>query len=367
MEKDKNIVGLSRELIIHPGETLAEVLEDREMSQRELAIRTGVTEKHISTIIHGQKNISAAFAKKLEYALGIEAAFWMNLQASYDRELLEFEEVDNISEEELGVLKNLKEVIPAWTAFGWLEKEANAAARVLDFRKIFGVSNLLAVPKISYSAAYRVQLKNTNVDPYVLFAWQRMCELLTKNAKVADEVDVEKLRTRIPDIRSTMFFNGNQITERLAAIFADCGIAFRIVPNFSGAPVQGFIKKSEDGVLMLCVTLRQKFADIFWFTVFHEIAHILNGDVKQIFVDFESVLGNVEARADKMACDFLLAPDAYMRFVATEEYMHIDGIERFAEEQKVKDYIVRGRLMKEGRIPWGSRPRYEWANPSGAG
>ena len=89
MVKEQNSIGLSRDLIIHPGETLAEVLEDREMTQRELAVRTGMTEKHISTVIHGQKGISAAFARKLEYALGIETSFWMSLQANYDRELLE--------------------------------------------------------------------------------------------------------------------------------------------------------------------------------------------------------------------------------------------------------------------------------------
>lgn len=134
--KGKNSVGLSRDYIIHPGETLAEVLEDREMSQRELAVRTGMTEKHISTVIHGQKGISAAFARKLEYALGIETSFWMNLQANYDRELLEFEEVNNITEAELSVLKNLKEVIEVWTSFGWLDEETNPAAMVLDFRMI---------------------------------------------------------------------------------------------------------------------------------------------------------------------------------------------------------------------------------------
>ena len=41
MAKEKNLVGLSRDYIIHPGETLAEVIEDREMTQRELAVRTG--------------------------------------------------------------------------------------------------------------------------------------------------------------------------------------------------------------------------------------------------------------------------------------------------------------------------------------
>ena len=36
------------------------------------------------------KNISPDFAKKLEYALGIDAIFWINLQTNYDKELLEF-------------------------------------------------------------------------------------------------------------------------------------------------------------------------------------------------------------------------------------------------------------------------------------
>ena len=86
MEEEVKTIGLSRDFIIHPGETLAEVLEDREMTQKELSIRTGMSEKHISTVINGQKNISSSFAKKLEYALGIETEFWMNLQANYERE-----------------------------------------------------------------------------------------------------------------------------------------------------------------------------------------------------------------------------------------------------------------------------------------
>lgn len=86
MEKEQNTIGLSSDFIIHPGETLVEVLKDRKMSQKELAIRTRMTEKYISAVINGQKNISSSFANKLEYALGIEKEFWMNLQANYERE-----------------------------------------------------------------------------------------------------------------------------------------------------------------------------------------------------------------------------------------------------------------------------------------
>ena len=107
----KNISGLSREFIIHPGETLKEVLEDQGMSQKELALRTGVTEPHVSSVINCQKDISVSYAKKLEYALGIDASFWINLQANYEKELEDYKDINEISGEELGLLKKLKSII----------------------------------------------------------------------------------------------------------------------------------------------------------------------------------------------------------------------------------------------------------------
>ena len=243
----------------------------------------------------------------------------------------------------------------------WIEKDANPASTVLDVRMLFGISNLCDTPKMKYAAAFRAQSKNTNVDPYVLFAWQRMCELLTESIDVAEEVDLDLLRAKIPEIKQVMFMRANQIQHKLTSIFAECGIAFRIVPNFKGAPVQGFIKTTEDGALILCMTLRQKFADIFWFTLFHEISHILNGDAKNDFVDFDSVSGEKEAKADKMAGEFLIDSNAYKRFVRDKKYTSSREINEFAEQQNVRDYIVQGRLMKEEFIPWKARPRYEWA------
>lgn len=141
MEKVINSIGLSRDLIIHPGETLIEILEDRNMSQRELAIRTGMTEKHVSTVVHGQKNISPTFARRLEYALGIEAEFWMNLQAKYDREILEYEELNNITNDEIAVLDTLKDELGESTA-------NDPATMVIAARHILRISNLLDLAKV---------------------------------------------------------------------------------------------------------------------------------------------------------------------------------------------------------------------------
>jgi len=364
MEKEKKIIGLSRDFIIHPGKTLAEVLEDREMSQKELAIRTGMTEKHVSTIVNGMKPISVAFAKKLEYALGIEATFWINLQSNYDRELIEFEEMNNISEDEISVLKNLKEVIEYWSELGWMKKEDNSAAKVLDLRKLMGISDLTDIPNLTYSAAFRAQEKNNSVDAYVLFAWQRMCELLTKDIEIADEINVEKLKEKIPEIKQIMFKSADKVQKELDKIFAECGIAFRIVKNFKGAPVQGFIKKTEDDNLVLCMTIRNSFADIFWFTLFHEIAHIIHRDTKNRYVDFASVSSETEAKADRFAKNTLIPLSEFKRFTAKADFS-LSAIRSFADECSVSPFVVIGRLMKEELIGWdcysNERTRYKWA------
>jgi HTH-type transcriptional regulator/antitoxin HigA len=92
MEQTDNTVGLSCDLIIHPGETLAEALEERNMTQSELAERTGMSELYIEQVIKGQQDITSEFALKLEGAFGIESLFWMNLQKNYDREIAAYME-----------------------------------------------------------------------------------------------------------------------------------------------------------------------------------------------------------------------------------------------------------------------------------
>ena len=80
------------EMIIHPGETLKEIMEDRNISAKSLAQSTGFTQNYISAVLNCKENISADFARKLEDALNIDTDFWMKLQELYDDELKTFEE-----------------------------------------------------------------------------------------------------------------------------------------------------------------------------------------------------------------------------------------------------------------------------------
>lgn len=299
--------GLSREMIIHPGETLREVLEERNMSQQELALRTGVSAKHISTVISEEKNISVNFAKKLEYALNIDAEFWIGLQALYDRQLLEFDELHSISTEEISIFKRLKEVFNYIVEKKFISEEKQVELNILKLRKYLNVSNLTSISYLISFGAFKIQ-SNVKYDPYVLFAWQRVCESLSEKITTKEflrEEQKKQLLKICPEIKKLKRLSQEKINTKLQEYFSSCGIAFVIAPSFKGAPVQGFIKTNGDDKTIICMTLCQKQAESFWFTLFHEIGHFINGDAKQRFIDFESVENAREIKADLFAQSIL--------------------------------------------------------------
>ena len=306
--------GLSRDMIIHPGETLKEVMEDRNMSQQELAYRTGVTPKHISTVLNGEKNITSSFAKKLEYAFNIDAEFWMNLQADYDNELLEFDELHNISTEDISIFKKLKDEI----AF-----------------------------------IYRAQT-SVKYDPYVLFAWQRICDSLSEKIETKELLQADQITNLIdicPKIKELSLLPQEKFITKLQEYFSSCGIAFVIAPSFKGAPVQGYIKTAQNGKTAICMTFRQKRADIFWFTLFHEIAHFINGDSKQKFIDFESTENSKELKADLFAQNTLIEQDDYQNFISEHNFT-LNSIKDFSKKQNILPAILIGRMQNEKLLKW---------------
>src|SRR5438445_13596747 len=72
---------------VPPGETIAELLEAREMTQTQLAKRLGVSLKHVNQVINGAASISAELALGLEKVAGVSAAFWLNRESLYRADL----------------------------------------------------------------------------------------------------------------------------------------------------------------------------------------------------------------------------------------------------------------------------------------
>ncbi len=69
---------------IHPGEVLSDELEERGITQSELASHIGVLPKTINEICRRKRGISAEMAWKLSRSLGASPTFWMNLQTNWE-------------------------------------------------------------------------------------------------------------------------------------------------------------------------------------------------------------------------------------------------------------------------------------------
>ena len=72
---------------IHPGEHLAEILDELGISQYRLAKAIGAPPRRINEIVHGRRSITADTALRIGKALGMTPEFWLNLQKMYDLDL----------------------------------------------------------------------------------------------------------------------------------------------------------------------------------------------------------------------------------------------------------------------------------------
>lgn len=85
-----------------PGDTLREVMESLEMTQKELAITTGLTVEAIICILKGELPISYESANRLELATGVPARFWNNVEAQYREQKAKLEDRNQDNSPPLG-------------------------------------------------------------------------------------------------------------------------------------------------------------------------------------------------------------------------------------------------------------------------
>lgn len=357
------ITGISRELIIHPGETIADLLEDRGITQTELATRTGVTPAYVSSVIAGKKDISANFALALEYALDVPKSFWLNLQANYDAELLEVNKAQTISEEERNVREDLAEVVKYLRQRGKMPIREKKDISILSLRKALGISDISRLGDLVPNGAFRMA-SSQQINPYVLGAWLRLCQIEADNRTIEAQFDSSKVDQLIAEIKNIMINTEADIQADLRKVMQEYGIDFSVVKYFRGAPVQGYLSQKNDGTYQMVLTIRGSYADIFWFSLFHEIGHLVNGDVGKNAKFLDDGNDNAKEReADIFASNKLLDRNDYTMFVEQGDFT-IESIKQFAVSQNVMPYIVIGRLQKEKHLRYdqysGYKLRYKY-------
>lgn len=299
---------LKKSLLTCPGDTIQEHIDHIGMSQAELAERLGRSVPKLNELIKGKAPITKETATKLEYVLGVPASFWLNLERTYQDELLEIEQMEELEQCKewvsgfpLPIMKKLG-IIPDTRDKGYI------AGSLLKYFRVASPAQWSDIYNGS-SLAFKIELRHT-AEPQAISVWLRLGELQAEKLKVA-RFDKKTLRNCLDKIQDIAYKHKDTWLQDLQELCASCGLALVYTPCISKAPIYGATRWiKNNSVPLIQITDRQKDYNAFWFTFYHELAHILYHGKKDIFIDgIESIKPDKEKEdeADAFAARMLLS------------------------------------------------------------
>lgn len=344
MSKVKGFV----EYVIAPGETILELLEVHGMTQLDLANKTGINKKTINEIIKGKAPITTATALKLEYVFNIPASFWNNLESEYRESIERKKDYDSLVDDEV-YLENIPYAEMARR--NWVEPTRDAKEKIINLRKFFSVASLSFDTELKSRLAFR-KSNNDNFSFESLLCWIRYGEIQSSK-DVYPKYNEEKLSNSVSEIRDLVSKPFLSVLDEIKSILTDCGISLVYEPHLPNTYVNGVAYKMTSDKAIIMISDRGKKDDILWFTLFHEIGHLLKHSKKEIFVDQEKDEKNdIELEADEYSRNVLINDKIFNDFVKSKSYLYERGIKAFAKENNISAGIVVGRLQKEKYIGW---------------
>jgi HTH-type transcriptional regulator/antitoxin HigA len=350
---------------IHPGEILEEYLEARGLTQAEFARRADLTPKLVSTIIAGKNSVSAHTAIAIERVLGTKAYIWTGLQSEWDlyqsraalREVVTepavIDWIDQFPIKELrlrGVLPTTNDVVSTYD--GLLKFFGVGSAE--GYRSRF---ERLAV-QYRHSATHRS-------DPACLHAWLQLGEQEARNITLAP-YNADRFRAALRTIKAFTREQPSIFYPKLVSECCSAGVAVLAVKPLPKTRLSGAARWLPSGNGAIQLSLRHKTNDHFWFSFFHEAAHILLHKRDVVFADDEGAGGDgVEEEADEFAEDALVGRERFELFCRTRPKSRVE-VRGFADRTGVHPGIVVGMLQHHRCIPWSHmndlKDRFEWAD-----
>ncbi|RIV31338.1 HigA family addiction module antitoxin [Micromonospora radicis] len=335
---------------VPPGETLVEVLTERGMSQADLARRTGLSTKHINQIVLGTATLSAETAVRLELVTGVAAQVWTGLEAAYQVAQTRLEETTRL-QAHVDWLNQLP--VAELIRRGFVRSDTSPVERLREVLAFFKVASPDAWHQVwAVPTAYR-QSRAFDVDYGALAAWLRIGEIRADRADLPP-FDRSRFRDHLPRIRALTNIEDPQIwLAQLESLCAGAGVALVVEREIVGARINGAVRWLPSERPLIQLSVRHRWADIFWFTFFHEAAHVLLHDRRRFTIvdgiDRPDTDNAMELEADDFAGRVLLPRPFDSRLATVRSQAQAVAL---AKEAGVHPGIVVGRLQHDKTIPY---------------
>ena len=344
------------DLPIPAGELLQEELDAVGMTQQELARRTDRPAQVINEIIRGKKRITHETAIEFERVLGIPAHLWVNLEADY-----QLTEARLRDEEQLRRQEDWLDQFPVreMERRGWIPERSEKIDRVRELLGFLGVASFSAWQQTV--VGFRIT-PGAKVSDGPLSVWLRKGELDGRKIE-ADPYDETRFRQVLSTIRTFTTGDPKDFVPRMTELCASAGVAVVFTPELPRSGAHGSARWLSEDKALVQLSLLRKTDDHLWFTFFHEACHVLRHRIREIHIDFPNGDDPAEEEANRFAQDYLILPDAWVRFVKTDPRTRAE-VSQFAAKVGIAPGIVVGRLQREGRLPWthlnGLKVKLKW-------
>lgn len=328
----------------NPSETLWDVLEERGWTSRDLANAAQLSEADVDEILSSRKTLARFEATKLAVALNTSVEFWLSRQFDYE---------SNVVDEPLA-LKDWARQFPIadLKRLRWLNpaiKSGDAGAALLEF---FGLDSLrsweIVYEDMLSAATFRTSQTYISEFPAIT-AWLRRGLILAQADEVASW-DEAKLRMQLPALRAlTRLHDPKSFFPKVKSLCASCGISLVIAQTPKGCHASGAAMWIRDRPIIL-LSFRYLSDDHFWFSLFHEIGHLLLHRDRCVLVESRNLtISKEEAEADEFSAD-ILVPEPWSTRLPTLRFRNTREVLATARDIGVSPGILIGQLQHRGVI-----------------
>lgn len=341
-----------------PGRTVTELLRHHGMSREEFASESSLVDEEVQLLFDGKMPITVKIANHLEQSIGGSVEFWIARDFQYR------EDAERLFGSDKEWLRKLP--VSDMRRFGWLEASPTPSDETKCCLDFFGVESVAKWhEKYDYLEEAVLFRRSENFDsrPASVAAWLRMGELEAARIK-CKRWSPGKFQESLEEVRKlTRKKDPNVFLPRLRELCAACGVALVVARTPSGCPASGATRFLNDRKAMLLLSFRHMTDDHFWFSFFHEAAHLILHHPHEFMVEG---VGDRTAAFEEEANEFAqdtIVPDEYVAEMKQLKSRSID-IMRFARKVGVSPGLIVGQLQHRKILSFNQqnrlKQRYEW-------
>ena len=335
------------ECVSPPGDTLREILQERGLSQTDLARRMGRPEKTISEIIHGKAAVTAVTAIQFGLVLGVPAAFWTTREQQYRASLANATQQQRFAEQaEWAGRFPLRQMV----ARGYLAAVGDRAHLARTMLEFFGVASpqqweaLYSAPQVAFRKSAALP-----TDVYALAAWLRQGEVLAQRVR-CEPFSRQRFMGCLTTCRGLTREPPERFRDELTEACASAGVAVVFVPELPRSTASGAARWLAHDRALIQLSRCYRTDDQLWFTFFHEAAHILTQNRERVYLEGGGAPAPEDGAADQWAQDFLIPP-ADRAAAAAVRPLTEQVVLQLAERIGVSPGVLVGRLQHDGALP----------------